>query len=71
MQVENFYVLVGMINPKLDCEFAEDVNVHMPACAVGFDVVGITTGKILYRHEAISDGHTVFARKGFKKLKTS
>jgi hypothetical protein len=40
MQMENFYVPVGVILPELDGVFAADVDVHATACVVGFGVIG-------------------------------
>ena len=56
MQVENFYVPVGVILPELDGVFAADVDVHAAACVVGFGVVG----KLL---RIITDGNESIPQK--------
>jgi hypothetical protein len=40
VQIQNFHVPVGEIVPKLDREFAEDVNVHAPPGGIVFDEIG-------------------------------
>jgi len=61
MQIQNFYMLVGVVHPKLDCESGKDVNVNTPTNIVGFNIVGIMTRKVLYGHKPISDGEAVLA----------
>jgi hypothetical protein len=61
MHVQDFQVLVSMICPKLDRVFATDVDVHKPACTVGFRVIGMTARKTLNGHEAITQKPLIFA----------
>src|ERR1039457_5522391 len=68
MQVENFYVPVGVVLPKLDGVFAADVNVHTAIRRVGFGVIGKLLRIIPNGHNAVSQNSLLIAGKRFEKL---
>ena len=53
---------------KLDGEFAADVNVHRPAGAVRFGIIGMLARKILNGHKAVAKQPLIFAGKRFEEL---
>jgi len=68
MQVENFYVLVGVVLPELDGIFAADMNVHTAAGMVGFGVIGKLLWTVADGNEPVSQMPLFPAGKCFEKL---
>ncbi len=68
MQVENFYVLVGMVLPELDGIFAADVNVHTATGMVRFGVIGKLLRTVADGDKPVSQMPLFPAGKRFEKL---
>jgi hypothetical protein len=68
MQIENFYVLVGVVLPKLDGIFVADVDVHATICMVGFGVIGKLLRIVPDVHKAVSQSPLLGAGKRFEKF---
>src|ERR1039457_5810994 len=68
MRVENLYVFVGVVFPKLDRIFSADVNINPAARIVVFGVIGIPARIVSNGDEAVSEHPLVFAGKRFDEL---
>ncbi len=68
MQIEDFYVPVGVILPELDGISAADVDVHAAVGVVGFSVIGKSPWFIADSDEPVAQKTLLPAGKRFEKL---
>lgn len=68
MDLQNFYVAVGVILPILDRKLSANMNIHPASGVVRLGVIGMVARLITNGDQPVPDQHPCSTRQGFKKL---
>ena len=69
MDVQNFEMLVGGIDPKFDGELSANIHLKQPSTIIGFGVIRISVRILADLKKALPQGQLLLTGKPLDKLK--